>query len=39
MNKFILGYVIGGILATITTEYLIKSHVYMCLIQKRGGNL
>ena len=34
MKKFILGYIIGGVLSSIATEYYVKSQLYIKLTQK-----
>lgn len=37
MKKFFLGYVIGGVFATIVTDYLVRTEIFMKLTQKYHG--
>lgn len=40
MKKFFLGYVVGSVLATIATDYLVRTEIFMRLTQKyRGGGV
>lgn len=34
MKKFVLGYIVGGIISSIATEYYVKTQLYMKLSQK-----
>lgn len=35
MKKFILGYVIGSIISSVATDYLVRTEIFMNLAQKK----
>lgn len=39
MNKFIFGYVIGSIISSIATDYLVRTEIFLKLTDKYRGTL
>lgn len=39
MKKFILGYVIGSIISSMATDYLVRTEIFMKLTDKYRGGL